>query len=52
VGHVAFIGQRIVAHSTLVGKTDGKRLLGRHKRRWEDNTKMDLQEMGWGYGLN
>jgi hypothetical protein len=33
------------------GKTEGKRPLGRPKRRWENNIKMDLQEVGWGYGL-
>jgi hypothetical protein len=32
----------------LVGKPDGKRPLGRHRRRWEDNIKMDLQEVGCG----
>ena len=29
-------------------RTDDKRLLGRPRRRWEDNIKMDLQEVGWG----
>ena len=32
----------------FVGKPEGKRLLGRHSRRWEDNIKMDLQEVGCG----
>jgi len=32
----------------LVGKPDGKRTLGRPRRRWENNIKMDLQEVGWG----
>jgi hypothetical protein len=31
----------------LVGRPDGKRQLGRLRRRWEDNIKMDLQELGW-----
>jgi hypothetical protein len=31
----------------LVVRREGKKLLGRPKRRWEDNIKMDLQEMGW-----
>jgi hypothetical protein len=31
-----------------VGKPEGKRTLGRPRRRWEANIKMDLQEMGWG----
>ena len=34
----------------LVGKPERKRQLGRHRRRWEDNIKMDLQEMGGGCG--
>ena len=33
-------------YRVLVGKPDGKRPLGRHRRRWEDNIKMDLQEVG------
>jgi len=33
-----------------VGKPEGKRLLGRPRRRWEDNIKMDLQEVGGGRG--
>jgi hypothetical protein len=33
-------------HRVLVGKREGKRLLGRPKRKWEDNIKMDLQEVG------
>jgi len=37
----------------LVGKTEGKRPLGRTRPRWEDNINMDLQEVGcWGYGLD
>ena len=34
----------------MVGKPEGKRLLGRPRRRWEDNIKMDLQEVGGGGG--
>ena len=34
----------------LVGKPEGKRPLGRPRRRWEDNIKMDLQEVGRGCG--
>ena len=37
-------------HKVLVGKPEGKRSLGRPKRRWEDNIKMDLQEVGRGCG--
>jgi hypothetical protein len=31
-----------------VGKPEGKRPLGRHRRRWEDNIRMNLREIGWG----
>ena len=34
------------AYRVLVGKPEGKRLLGRQRRRWEDNIKMDLREVG------
>ena len=37
-------------HKVLVEKPEGKRPLGRPRRRWEDNIKMDLQEMGRGCG--
>ena len=37
-------------HKVLVGKPEGKRPLGRPRRRWEDNIKMDLQEVGRGSG--
>jgi hypothetical protein len=37
-------------HRVLVGKPEGKRLLGRPRRRWEDNIKMDVQEVGGGRG--
>ena len=37
-------------HKVLVGKPDGKRLLGRPRRRWEDNIKMDPKEVGRGFG--
>jgi len=35
--------------SVLVGKSEGKRLMGRPRRRWLDNIRMDLQEVGCGY---
>jgi hypothetical protein len=35
-----------------VGKPEGKRPLGRPRRRWEDGVKMDLREIGWGGGLD
>ena len=41
-------GVRNGVYSILVGKPEGKRPLGRPRRRWEDNVKMDLQEVGCG----
>ena len=49
-GHVACIEERRDVHKVLVGKPEGKRPLGRPRRRWEDNIKMDLQEVGRGCG--
>jgi hypothetical protein len=40
------MGERRGIYRVLVGKLEGKRLLGRPRRRWEDNIKMDLQELG------
>jgi hypothetical protein len=37
-------------HRVLVGKSEGRRPLGRPRRRWEDNIKMDFQEVGGGCG--
>jgi hypothetical protein len=48
--HVARMGEDRVVHRTLVGKPEEKRPLGRPRRRWEDNIKMDLQEVGGGRG--
>jgi len=45
-GHVARMGKRRGVNRVLVGKPEGKRPLGRPRRRWEDNIKMDLQEVG------
>ena len=47
-GHVARMGERRGVYRILVGKPEGKRPLGRPRRRWEDNIKMDLQEVGFG----
>jgi len=47
-GHVTRMGERRSVYRVMVGKPEEKRLLGRPRRRWEDNIKMDLQEMGWG----
>jgi hypothetical protein len=44
------MGEGRDVHRVLVGKPEGKRPLGRLRRRWEDNTKMDLQEVGRGCG--
>jgi len=47
-GHIACMGERGGVHRVLVGKPEGKRPHGRPRRRWEDNIKMDLQEVGCG----
>jgi len=44
--HVASMGERRGAYRVLVGKTEGKRTLGTPMRSWEDNIKMDLQQIG------
>jgi hypothetical protein len=41
------MGETRTAYRILVGKPDGKRPLGRPRRRWVDNIKMDLREIGW-----
>jgi hypothetical protein len=43
-------GEKRVVHRVLVGKHEGKRPLGRPRRRWEDNLKLDLEEVGGGRG--
>jgi len=45
---VARMGEGRGVNRVLVGKPEGKRPLGRPRRRWEDNIKMDVQEVGWG----
>jgi hypothetical protein len=47
-GHVARMGERIGAYRVLVGKPEGIRPLEGPRRRWEDNIKMGLREVGWG----
>jgi len=47
-GHVARLGERRRVFRVLVWKPEGKRPLGRHRLRWEDNIKMNLQEVGCG----
>jgi hypothetical protein len=46
VGHVARMGETRNAYRILVGKTEGKRPLGRPRRRWVDNIKIELRETG------
>jgi len=47
-GHVARMGEGKVMHRVLVGKSEGKRPLGRPRRIWENNIKVDLREVGEG----
>jgi len=51
-GHVARSGVRTRACRVLVGKPEGRRPLGRPRLKWEDNIKMDIQEVGWGHMVN
>ena len=44
--------QRKDAYKVLVRKPEGKRPLGKHNRRWKNNIKMYVQEVGWRHGLN
>jgi len=48
VGHLARMEESRGAYRVLVGKSEGKRPLGRTRRRWEDNIKMGFQEVGYG----
>ena len=50
-GHVARMVEKRVVYRVLVGKPEVKRSLGRPRRRWEDNIKVDRQEVGCG-GMN
>jgi hypothetical protein len=45
-GHLARMGEDIGVHRVFVGKPEGKKSLGKPRRRWEDNIKIDLQEVG------
>jgi hypothetical protein len=47
-GHVACMGEGRGAYRILVGRPEKRRPLGKPRRRWEDNIKIDLQEVGWG----
>jgi len=42
------MGEKRGVYRVLVGKPEGKRPLGRHRHRWEDNIKMDFREVGYG----
>jgi len=48
MGHVPRVGDGIRTYRVLVGKFDGKRYPGKPRRKWVCNTKIDLQEVGWG----
>jgi len=48
-GHVACMGVERGVYRVLLGKLEGRRPLGRHRRRWVNNIRMDLQEVGCGY---
>ena len=48
VGGVCSTYERRGAYRVLVGNSEGNRPLGRSRRRWKDNVKMNLQEVGWG----
>jgi hypothetical protein len=47
-GHVARMGEVKGAYNILVRRPEGRRPLGRPRRRWDDNIKMDLREIGFG----
>jgi hypothetical protein len=46
-GHVTRMDEKKNAFRVLVGRPGGRRPLGRHRRRWEDNIKIDLKDIGW-----
>jgi len=48
-GHVARMGEERGAYRVLVGKQEGRRSVGRLRRRWVDNIRMDPEEVGCGY---
>jgi hypothetical protein len=47
-GHMARMGEERNVYRVLMGKPEGRRPLGRPRRRWEDGIRMDLRENGWG----
>ena len=48
-GHVAHMSEERGVYRVLLGNPEGRRTLGRPRRRWVDNNRMDLQEVGYGY---
>jgi hypothetical protein len=50
--HVARMGEKRGAYRIVMGGPEGRRPLGKPRRRWEDNIKTDLQEVGWGHELD
>ena len=48
-GHMTLMGEEMGVYRVLVGKPEGKKPLGRPRRRWVDNIRMDIQEVGCGY---
>jgi hypothetical protein len=50
-GHVARMGKGRNVYRVLVGKPEGKRPLGRPRRRWEDGIRVGLKQIGWGGGV-
>jgi hypothetical protein len=51
-GHVACMVEKRGAYRILVRRPEGRQPLGRRRRKWEDNIKTDLQEVGWGHELD
>jgi hypothetical protein len=51
-GHVARMGEERKVYRVLVGRPEGRRPLGRLRRRWEDGIRMELMEIGWGYRVD
>jgi hypothetical protein len=52
VGHVARVGDRRYVYRLSVGKLEGRRPLGRDRRKWGNNIKMGVQALRWGCGLD
>jgi hypothetical protein len=50
--HAARMGERAGAYRVSAGKSEGKRPLGRSGRRWKDNIKINLRQVGSGHGLD